>query len=63
MALHFTPNDLRLGALYRIARDRRMDGETIRSLMVSRCGLSEKSAAQLTPHWLGSFKSHWKLAA
>lgn len=63
MAFKLTPNDFRLGALYRIARARRMDRMTVRSLLVSRCGLSEKAAEQLSSHWAGSFAAYWRQAA
>ena len=63
MQIKLTPNDFRLGALYRIARARRMDRLTVRSLTVSRCGLSEKSAEQLSLHWAGSFAAYWRHAA
>lgn len=63
MAIKFTPNDFRLGALYRIARARRMERSVVRSLMVSRCALSEKSAEQLSSHWAGSFAAYWRQAA
>lgn len=63
MALRLTREDLMLGAAYRVARKRRLDGKAIREILVTRCGFSEKRADLLAPHWVGSINAYWKHAA
>lgn len=52
-----TVQDIRIGALYRVALKRNMPTADVRALLHSRAGLSEKAAEQLAAHWQGSFKA------
>lgn len=44
--------NIRLGALYVLGARRKFGRAVLVSLMMGRCGFSEKSAQQLAHHWL-----------
>ena len=48
----FTVQEIRTGAIYRIAAKRRMPRTDIVSLLVERAGLTERVADLLAGHWV-----------
>jgi hypothetical protein len=46
--------DIRLGAIYRFGLMRRMDRDNLATLLVTRAGMSPRSAVVVVDHWLKS---------